>query len=383
MSGVPPGSAEDLLKRYAVGERDFQGARLPEAQLENANLAGISLMHAYLGGCTLCGSNLRGSNLRFAYLGNTDLSPASLSHADLRDADLSGAELPFASLRNANLDGASLFSASLARACLACASLQGASLEYAKTDSTDLSGTILSGATFGGGALIRTDLSSAIGLESVLHKSPSTVGTDTLVLSRGLIPDSFLRGCGLSDWEVLNAKLYNPTLAPVEIAEIQAEVFRLRAGKPIQVCAVFISYASKDVAFVDALQRQLDSRGIRSWRDVYELKAGRIEEQLTRAISLNEIVLLVLSEHSVQSDWVEFEVRKAREKEQKEGRDVLCPIALDDAWKECRWPTRLRMQLQEYHILDFRDWQDFAIFDRQFSKLITGLNLFYRSGEGL
>ena len=38
--------------------------------------------------------------------------------------------------------------------------------------------------------------------------------------------------------------------------------------------------------------------------------AGRLEKVVDRAMRLNPIVLLVLSENSVKSDWVEHEARK-------------------------------------------------------------------------
>ena len=63
------------------------------------------------------------------------------------------------------------------------------------------------------------------------------------------------------------------------------------------------------------------------------MKAGRIETQIDRAIRQNPTVLLVLSENSLNSDWVEHEVRTARGLEKEIGRDVLCPVALDDSWK--------------------------------------------------
>ncbi len=86
---------------------------------------------------------------------------------------------------------------------------------------------------------------------------------------------------------------------------------------------------------------------------------------------------LLLSEHSTKSDWVEHEVRVARKLEIETGRDVLCPVALDDAWKTCRWPARLREQIEEYLILDFSTWEDRATFDEQFDKLLRGLRIFY------
>jgi hypothetical protein len=80
----------------------------------------------------------------------------------------------------------------------------------------------------------------------------------------------------------------------------------------------------------------------------------------------------------VKSDWVEHEARKARELEKETGRDVLCPVALDEAWKDCRWPERLREQIMEYNIMDFSKWKDEEEFGRKFAKLVEGLDLFYK-----
>ena len=82
----------------------------------------------------------------------------------------------------------------------------------------------------------------------------------------------------------------------------------------------------------------------------------------------------------MRSDWVEHEARTARELEKELGRDVLCPVALDVAWKDCKWPARLREQIMEYHILDFSKWQDDAEFTKMFRKLVDGLDLFYKEG---
>jgi hypothetical protein len=111
---------------------------------------------------------------------------------------------------------------------------------------------------------------------------------------------------------------------------------------------------------------------------VHHATAGRLERQVDRAIRFNPTVLLILSENAVGSDWVEHEVRLARSLEKEMGRDVLCPIALDDSWKECRWPERLVEQIMEYNVLDFSGWEDCNSFDRMFRRLVEGLNLFYQ-----
>lgn len=192
----------------------------------------------------------------------------------------------------------------------------------------------------------------------------------------------FLRGCGLKDWEIESAKLYDPSLTPNEIAEIQHAVARLRADKPLQKHNVFISYSTTDSPFVDALESKLNGAGIHFWRDIHDAVAGRLDQNIERGIRQNPIVLLVLSEHSTQSDWVEHEVTLATQLKHEIKHDVLCPIALDDAWKTCDWNAPLRTQIMKYTILDFSQWQDSKAFDDAFRKIKTGLDLFYpRAGE--
>ena len=100
--------------------------------------------------------------------------------------------------------------------------------------------------------------------------------------------------------------------------------------------------------------------------------------QIDRGIRQNPTVLLVLSKHSLSSDWVEHEVRTARELEKEIRRDVLCPVTLDDGWKSSPWPKRVMEQIMEYNILDFSAWQNDSKFENMFRKLIDGLELFYK-----
>ena len=247
----------------------------------------------------------------------------------------------------------------------------------------NLGGTVLrevnlSEAGIGGTLFTKIDLSETLGLESIHHHYPSHVGTDTLQLSKGKIPHVFLRGCGLSDWEIEFTKLYNPDLTNDEIVKIQYRIYELRATQAIQISPLFISYSHDDKSFVDKMDSVLTKEGVRFWRDTHDAIAGRLETQIDRAIRQNPTVLLVLSKKSIKSDWVEHEVRMARELEKELGRDTLCPIALDDSWKSSPWPKRLMEQVMEYNILDFSKWEDDFAFEEQFAKLLNGLDLFYK-----
>jgi hypothetical protein len=287
-----------------------------------------------------------------------DLTEANLYQTNLEKADLRGAYLIGADLREANLRGVELTGAYLIGA--------------------DLRGALLIEAEMGFTIFGLNDLSEVIGLEQIRHRYGSIISTDTLQLSKGKVPIEFLRGCGLSDWEIESAKLFNPDLTNYEIDEILYKVHDLRATQPLQISPLFISYSHTDSPFVDRMEEYLNTKGIRFWRDVHHATTGRLEEQIDRAIRHNPTVLVILSENSIKSDWVQHEVRTARELEKETGRDVLCPVALDDSWKDSPWPKRVMEQVMEYNILDFSRWKDEAEFGRSFKKLIDGLELFYK-----
>jgi len=194
----------------------------------------------------------------------------------------------------------------------------------------------------------------------------------------GKIPDVFLRGCGLSDLDIEYSKLYYPELSNNELNKIVYNIFDLRARHPIQISPPFISYSHADMKFVEKVENQLNEKGIRFWRDIHHATSGPLEKQIDRAIQLNSTVLLTLSTNSIKSDWVQHEVRFARELEKETGRNVLCPVAIDDSWKSSSWPKRVMEQVMEYNILDFSKWEDDGEFEKQFRKLIDGLDLFYK-----
>jgi uncharacterized protein YjbI with pentapeptide repeats len=297
-----------------------------------------------------------------------DLSAADLSATDLRGvhlsrADLRGADLGFVRLDGAHLDGADL---------------NGANLRGSDLNRTNLRGTNFTDVILGRTTFVENDLSEVKGLESVKHRAPSSISIDTIYKSQGKIPDTFLRGCGLSDWDIEHAKLYQPELSNEEITNILYRVHDLRAHQAIQISPLFISYTHTDSPFVDEIETHLNKKGVRFWRDVHHSTAGRLERQIDRAIRLNPTVLLILSSESVKSDWVEHEARLARKLEKETGRDILCPVALEDSWKTCHWPERLREQIEEYNILDFSNWKDADSMQRMFTRLIEGLDLFYK-----
>jgi len=317
-------------------------------------------------------------------LNRARLDGARLAGAILDGAYLYEARLDEAILYGAHLVGAHLYGARLDRAILEGARLDGAELYGARLDGAELYGATLTGASCYGTIFADVDLSEVVGLDLVNHRGPSPISTSTLARSRGKIPEAFLRLCGLTPWEVLSAGLYDPALTPSQAADLQYLIFDAWTKGRGMINGCFISYSRKDAKFVDKLRDRLVEEGVNVWLDRHDMVAGTIQDQVWRAIQLHHVVLLVLSEDSIRSDWVENELDMARNKEKAEGRAVLCPVALDDAWKakvdakdgpgdagRALWRT-----LTQKLVVDFSTWKTMA-FEKAFEKLLRGLKLYY------
>jgi hypothetical protein len=281
-----------------------------------------------------------------------NLSGADLRNIDLRGAHLSGAYLRGADLSGASLSGADLSAANLSDADLSGANLSKASLGYANLVGANLSETNLSGAMLYETVLANIDLSGATGLETCQHEGPSVIDFRTLAKSHPL-PLEFLRGVGLPD----NVIDYLPSLL----------------SQPIQYYSCFISYSSIDDDFAKRIHADLQSKGVRCWFAPHDLPiGGKMLDEIDAAIRLRDKVLLILSEHSIGSDWVEDEVKTAYEEERKRKQTMLFPIRLDDTVMETgeAWAAKLRA---DRNIGDFRQWKDHDRYREVFERVLRDL----------
>jgi len=222
----------------------------------------------------------------------------------------------------------------------------------------DLSGARLSGAYLTGAFFYQTivgnvDLSQARGLDQVQHRGPSTIGIDTICRSKGEIPESFLRDAGAPDTFITFA--------------------RSLVGKAIEFYSCFISYSSKDQGFAERLHADLQAQHLRVWFAPEDLKTGdRFQERIEESTRLYDKVMIVLSEASVQSRWVEREVNAASEREERENRTVLFPIRIDEAVMNAPQPWAADIR-RSRHIGDFRGWKDHDSYQKAFQRLLRDL----------
>ena len=372
-----PGVEPDLSRA------DLVGSELNEANLSETDLRKAVLRTSTFRSARLVKADLRGANLSRASFNLANLSEANLSESILREADLSESILKKAYLIRADLVGADLFEADLERADfrwafligtnLRCATMVKADFRWAYLIEADLSEADFSEAnlieanlskadlkrvnfrkaTVGRSYFGDLDLSMAKGLHTVRHFGPSTIGIDTIQRSKGHISESFLEGAGV------------PATFIKYMASLPEEDFTYYP--------TFISYSNRDRAFAEKLQRDLKHSGLHCWFLSEEHKIGdKIQHKIEQSVRIHDKFILVLSQHSVASPWMEKEVENAFEEEIKKKKALLLPIMIDSAVidSDQTWAVDLR---KSRHIADFSNWTDPESYNKALKQLLPAL----------
>jgi hypothetical protein len=326
-----------------------------QASHTTPDLSGADLRKSGIRGRTLAGENLRGEIAATTAAGGAGLAEVVaygryLSGVNFRKTDLSTAILYDAELSEADLSGADLRNADVRKAHLIRTDLCGADLRGA-----NLKDASLSGAIFGD-----SNLRGAKGLENCRHATRSIIDHQTIAKSWP-VPVSFLRGCGLPDSYIE----YLPSLL----------------NDAVQFYSCFISYSTKDQDFTDRLYLDLQNQGVRCWFAPHDIQGGKkINEQIDEAIRLYDRLLLILSERSMNSEWVKTEIAHARQKELNERRQVLFPVSLVPFAKVQEWKCfdadtgkDSAREIREYFIPDFSNWKDHESYQAAFEKLVRDL----------
>lgn len=204
---------------------------------------------------------------------------------------------------------------------LSMADLHGADLSWANLYRADLHGASLSGADLNGAKISSTifaqnDLRKAKGLLHINHLGPSVVELQTVQLPEDGSALHFLRGAGVPDAWI--------------------DFYRSTMQQPVQYHSCFISYALPNIDFATRLHADLQDRGVRCWFAPHDLVPGdHFREKIDQAIHLQEKLLLILSEASVQ--WPMRYARRSTERSTRSARSSF-PFALIRA--SLRVPSR-------------------------------------------
>jgi hypothetical protein len=120
---------------------------------------------------------------------------------------------------------------------------------------------------------------------------------------------------------------------------------------------------------------------VRCWFAPHNIQGGKkIHEQIDEAIRVYDRLLLVLSEASMNSEWVKTEIANARQKEIKQGKRVLFPVGLASYDSIRQWKNfdadagkDSAREIREYYIPDFSQWKNHDAYQQAFDRLLRDL----------
>jgi hypothetical protein len=298
-----------------------------ERRGEIPDLSGLKLVDKKLDNYNLTSTNLSTSKLRNVSFLSSGCDDVSFERADLRNV-----AFQYVTMRRCNFK----------QATIAFSRFSHCILENGEFTRAFLVST----------SFAHVSLQAARGFDTLEGSQGNSISIDTFFRSGGL-PESLLRSADV----------------PEEFIGYAASL----VGTAIEYYSCFLSYSSKDDEFARRLYNDLQGKNIRTWFAPEDLKIGdRFRARIDESIRVHDKLVLILSANSIASDWVETEVESALERERKEGRDVLFPIAIDDEGFDSQqpWAADIRRKRQ---IGDFRNWKSHDDYTRAFEKLVRDL----------
>lgn len=89
---------------------------------------------------------------------------------------------------------------------------------------------------------------------------------------------------------------------------------------------IFLSYSFQDKAWVSEFVQVLNAKGVNAWFDMADIKLGEsIHDVIADALRESTVMILILSEQSVKSPWIFFELGAAVADNKK-----IIPVLIDD-----------------------------------------------------
>jgi len=140
-------------------------------------------------------------------------------------------------------------------------------------------------------------------------------------------------------------------------------------------------YSTNDQAFAERLYTDLQNKGVRCWFARHDVQGGKkLQEQIDEAIHLRDRLLLILSPHNMESEWVKTEIAKARKREVRGERRVLFPIRLvpfetlrDWECLDADTGKDSAREIRQCFIPDFSNWTNRESYQEELQRLVSDL----------
>ena len=300
------------------------------------------------------------------------LSNFDLSHKNIIARDLSGAILTNSLLNKTNLRRTTLDGANLTNASFCGANLYRVNFNRAQVNNTDLTGAKSKCTIY-----TCIDLCGFKCIDKIEHQAPSSVGVDTLEITRSSFQKRYRRSSHKQTEICEQIRMF---LKQCGIEEDLLKVFWDTSQEHFaKYHTVFISYSSRDRAFADKLYYSLQESSVRCWYAPVDLRVGNIiDSEIFDAIRSCDKLIIICSKNSLKSPWVEREIKTALRKEELMKRDsdeqlnILIPVLLDKTVFD--WESLYREDILKRLYCDFSEWEnDEAEFNAKLEELLRAL----------
>lgn len=230
--------------------------KIPTADFHHAELDGVNFSYMSFPSGKFRDADLFDANLENTYIYHADFRASRLNRANFVDAKLHQVDFRRATAQGTIFRRTELVEVNFSETSLLGADFRGASIDNVTFIGASFAKAKFENAKIGYNTFASVDLSEVKGLDLVEHFGPSSIGIDTLFLSKGKIPEKFLRGVGMPD-EVIEHTLPS-----------------IRIGTPIQWNSCFISYSTKNEKFAQRLHSRMRQAGLRVWFAPEDMKGG-------------------------------------------------------------------------------------------------------------
>lgn len=130
-----------------------------------------------------------------------------------------------------------------------------------------------------------------------------------------------------------------PSIQEEDLVDAALKIKADRRKKNKTSVVAFLSHSSKDKPFVRKLAADLNTAGIGVWLDEQKILVGdSIAEKIGQGLAESDYFIIILSEHSTESAWVQKELNQALITEIEKRKVTILPLKLS----ECTIPPLIR-----------------------------------------
>lgn len=293
-----------------------------------------------------------------------------LSNCDLKGANFSGTSFTKAIFTNSDLTNVNFSSCKINDA-----KFDNAILNFACFDSAKIANTTFNSSDLSHSSFKFSSISSSVNMrESRLDYCnffQSDVDISIILWAKSFIKTIFSKRKFILKLENRAARLP----AEKKVIEKMHHDLEFYDDTSTLYSTCFISYSTKDEEFANRIYTDLVLYGVKCWFAPKSMVIGdKIRPTIFDAIKDHSKLLLILSNSSINSPWVENEVEAAIEIENRANKNLLFPIKIDNEIFETNqaWANVIRRQR---HIGDFCKWELHHEYYNSLRQLLSSLEI--------